>query len=119
MNGDDMPHFEFSSVRLPIQLHASAELLGGRFLKRSSEGMTRNRFKPTNRLWTSSERKDGNSAWLDLCCDQGRPEKISAIDVHRFGVIGTPRIWVLKNDAQLINDASRLKLLPEWIDSPD
>ncbi|MCA3421105.1 MAG: hypothetical protein INF88_19620 [Roseomonas sp.] len=119
MNGDDMPHFEFSSVRLPIQIHASAELWGGRFLKRSSEGMTGNRFKPMNGFWTSSERKDGNSAWLDLCCDQGRLEKISAIEVHRFEVIGTPRVWVLKNDEQLIDAASRLKLLPEWIDSPD
>ncbi len=79
--------------------------------------MVGNTYKPMNGLWTSSERDDGESAWLDLCRDESRKD-ISAIEVHRFEVIGEPKIWVLKNDEQLIEAALELNLLPEWINRP-
>jgi hypothetical protein len=109
---------EWLAAPLPAQLHASRVPWDGVLVERPKEVLVGSWFKPKFGLWTSSERADGESAWLDLCRDPAQ-EECTAVEVHRYEVIGTPRIWVLRTDAQLIETAIMLGLLAEMRDDPE
>jgi hypothetical protein len=83
--------FEWLAAPLPAQLHASAVPWDGVLRARPQEVTIGHWFKPKCGLWTSSERADGESAWLDLCRDPAQEEAV-AVEVHRYEVIGAPRI---------------------------
>lgn len=113
-----MPRLEFTTVRLPPQMHASSTPWNGEFGERAVDGLIGNTFKPMFGFWTSSDRGDGDTAWLDLCRDPERDE-IHAIELHRFEVVGAPRIWVLRNDQQIVEAAIELQLLPDYSEVDD
>lgn len=110
--------FEFTATTLPPQLHASSVTWNGEFNERPIDGLIGHAFKPMFGFWTSSERGDGGTAWLDLCRDPER-SNIRVTEVHRFVVVGQPRIWVLIDDKQLIDAAIELQLLPDYSEALD
>jgi hypothetical protein len=102
---------------LPPQLHGSQADWNGTLVPPNNDPLPGHGNKPSGLFWTSSERADGRSAWLDICC---LPRiGLRPVSVHRFHVTGSPRILVLRNRQQLIDLAFEWRLLRHYGDDEE
>ncbi|HEV8327620.1 MAG TPA: hypothetical protein VGQ08_09055 [Nitrospiraceae bacterium] len=69
--------------------------------------------KPNNGFWTFSERPDTGSTWLDVCASQSI--KSSPVEIHRFEVVGSPRILVLRRQQEILDLAFKWRLLSDHL----
>ena len=95
---------ELSLMKLPFQLHASPNDWDGTLYAPPNEGRPSFDDKPAGFFWTSSERTDGSSAWLEICSNP--PISRPPVSIHRFEVVDSPRILVLRRENDLLRLAT-------------
>lgn len=96
-------------MQWPVQLHVSENTWHGILKEPDPKPIPGHSSKPSGLFWTSSETREWNSAWSEICTKPpiGRQPK----QLHRYEVVNDPRVLIIREKSQLVEPAVELRLI--------